>query len=988
MRLLLCTPRAALPRLRNCVGRARVRCAVDRLCTPSAAVALCPRPAHTQAARWRLAAVPSRRPSSLARPLCVLDQPPGEEGNPRGGCDHCPAPVPSPRRRLASRGALLIERWGHGLCLSALGASAGIVATQGGGFGGGWPRGLGGNGGFGGGSAGLPRAQASLAGAHTAGTEDDSAAPAADEVLLVDVGGMMCAGCAGRVRRLLEQTPGVASATVNLATETALVRVRLGDQAADAQPDGGLLAALSARLEAALVAAGFTASARKPALDGVGDTSMDVAQRKREERLARLGDASRRVAVAWALAAVCLAGHVAHVVPNAPGWAHALCSPRLHAALSVFALAGPGRSTLQDGLTALSAGSPNMNSLVSLGALASFAMSTAAAAMPQLGWPTFFEEPVMLMAFVLLGRAVEERAKVAASSDMAALAQLLPPSARLVLSAQPGESSQVAASAAALRSRMVPTGALTPGDIIVVLPGDRVPVDGTVLSGASAVDEAALTGEPLPVGKRPGDTVTAGTVNCDGALTVRVCAAGQQTVVADIVRLVEAAQARPAPVQRVADSISGTFCYGVMAASAGTFTFWRLLGAGMFPGVVPIAAGGSGPLLLALQLAASVMVVACPCALGLATPTAVLVGTSLGARHGLLIRGGDVLERSSKVDTVVFDKTGTLTQGKPSVTRIAAWAPGTDADSLLALAAAVEAQAAHPLARAVVAAGAAAGVPALPLTDGSFSQEPGSGARAVVGGRHVAVGRLEWLTADLGVTGAQEAAVADGEDAGFTRVYVALDGSLAGCFHVADTVRDEAPTVVAALQAMGVRVLLLSGDRPDAAAAVAARVGILAGDVAAGVRPQGKAAFVAQLQAQGATVAMVGDGVNDTAALAASDCGIALASSVGAASEVADVVCLRDDLGQVVDTLRLSRATLAKIQQNLVWAFGYNALGIPLAAGALLPATGLSLTPSAAAALMGLSSLGVMGNSLLLQLTGRRLVAGERRKSERGDEMA
>ena len=900
--------------------------------------------------------------------------------------------MPSPRRRLGlgSKGSLLLERWGHGLCLSALGASAGMLATQGGGFGGGWPRGLGGGGGFGGGSAG--RAHASLAGAHTAaGTEDDTAAPPADEVLLVDVGGMMCAGCAGRVTRLLEQTPGVASATVNLATETALVRVRLDDQPpGDGQTDGGPLAALGSRLEAALVAAGFTASARRPSADGVGDTSMDVAQRKREERLARLGDASRRVAVAWALAAVCLAGHVAHVVPNAPGWAHALCSPRLHAALSVFALAGPGRSTLQDGISALSAGAPNMNSLVSLGALASFAMSTAAAAMPQLGWPTFFEEPVMLMAFVLLGRAVEERAKVAASSDMAALAQLLPPSARLVLSAQPGEGGDVAASAA-LRSRLVPTGALTPGDIIVVLPGDRVPVDGTVLSGASAVDEAALTGEPLPVGKRPGDAVTAGTVNCDGALTVRVSAAGQQTVVADIVRLVEAAQARPAPVQRVADTVSGTFCYGVMAASAGTFTFWRFLGAGMFPAVVPLAAGGSGPLLLALQLAASVMVVACPCALGLATPTAVLVGTSLGARHGLLIRGGDVLERSSKVDTVVFDKTGTLTQGKPSVTHIAAWAPGTDADGLLALAAAVEAQAAHPLARAVVAAGAAARVPALPLTDGSFSQEPGSGARAVVGGRHVAVGRLEWLTTELGVTGAQEAAHAgDVEDAGFTRVYVALDGTLAGCFHVADTVREEAPAVVAALQAMGVRVLLLSGDRADAAAAVAARVGIKAGDVAAGVRPQGKAAFVAQLQAQGATVAMVGDGVNDTAALAASDCGIALASSVGAASEVADVVCLRDDLGQVVDTLRLSRATLAKIQQNLVWAFGYNALGIPLAAGALLPATGLSLTPSAAAALMGLSSLGVMGNSLLLQLTGRKLVSGgERsvRKGERGEGM-
>ena len=354
------------------------------------------------------------------------------------------------------------------------------------------------------------------------------------------------------------------------------------------------------------------------------------------------------------------------------------------------------------------------------------------------------------------------------------------------------------------------------------------------------------------------------------------------------------------------------------------------------------------------------------------------VGTSLGARHGLLIRGGDVLERASGIDTVVFDKTGTLTTGSPVVTRVlpAADAPsGADAEArLLSLAAAVERCARHPLARAVTAEADARKVPALPVEDASFRQEPGAGALARVSGRAVAVGNLAWLR-ELGVQG-EPSAVPHSDDAvGSTRVYVAIDGRLAGEMVVADTLRPGAAATVATLRGMGLRVMLLSGDRPDAAAALGASVGLLPADIHGGVRPAGKADFVAALQASGAKVAMVGDGVNDTAALARADCGIALASSVGAASEVANIVLLRDNLGQVVDALRLSRATFSKIQQNLVWAFAYNIFGVPLAAGALLPSLGAALTPSAAAALMGFSSLGVMGNSLSLQLHGRRLAA-------------
>jgi Cu2+-exporting ATPase len=910
---------------------------------------------------------PSRRPASL------LTQPPEpSDAAPRRGCDRCP-PSPPLRTPLLARFAPHARRVGGGAVLASL-AAVTSVACRGGGPGGGLPPAGGGGGGSGG--EALPRLASNLAPSRSEEASGaDAAAALPEDVLLLDVGGMMCASCAGRVRRLLEEQPGVAFASVNLATETAIVRVAVeGTQDA--------LAAAAARLTAAVTTAGFTCAVREQ--DGPdADSAADAAQRKRDERLARLAAAGRRVAVAWALAAVCLIGHAAHMVPGAPPWAHALCSPKLHAALSVFALAGPGRDTLLDGARSLLAGAPNMNSLVSMGALASMGMSAAAVALPRLGWPTFFEEPLMLMAFVLLGRAVEERAKLAATSDMAALAALLPRSARLVLE-DSAQAASLDAASAVLRSRSVPTGALCKGDVIVVLPGDRMPVDGTVLSGASSVDEAALTGEPLPVAKRAGDAVAAGTVNCDGALMVSVTAAGRHTAVADIVRLVEDAQARPAPVQRLADEVAGTFCYGVMAASAATFTFWRVAGARIFPHVLPVAAAaGSAPLLLALQLAVNVLVVACPCALGLATPTAVLVGTSLGARHGLLIRGGDVLERASGVDTVVFDKTGTLTAGRPVVTRVLLAPGGVGAGAaaetaLLSLAAAVERCARHPLARAVTSAADAAAAPVRAVEAASFRQEPGAGARARVDGRDVAVGSLSWLRDELGVLGDTSPTPVSGDAPGSTRVYVAVDGRLAGEFVVADTLREGAAHTVASLHAMGLRVMLLSGDRPAAAAAVGALVGIPPGDVHGGVRPAGKADFVAALQAAGARVAMVGDGVNDTAALARADCGIALASSVGAASEVAHVVLLRDRLGQVVDALTLSRATFKKIQQNLVWAFAYNAFGIPLAAGALLPGLGLALTPSAAAALMGVSSLGVMLNSLALQLHGRRLLIASR----------
>ncbi|PNH07920.1 Copper-transporting ATPase PAA1, chloroplastic, partial [Tetrabaena socialis] len=528
------------------------------------------------------------------------------------------------------------------------------------------------------------------------------------------------------------------------------------------------------------------------------------------------------------------------------------------------------------------------------------------------------------------------------------------------------------------------------------------------------------------------DKVTAGTVNCDGALTVRAEHSGQQTVIADIVRMVEAAQARTAPIQRLADTVAGKFAYGVMGLSAATFAFWALAGTRLFPQVLaPAAAGPAGTLLLAAQMACNVLVTACPCALGLATPTAVLVGTSAGARRGLLIRGGDILEAASHVDTVVFDKTGTLTVGKPQVTHVHSLLPAealggaAGADAVLQLAAAAERRTTHPVAQALVRAAdqlqphAGAGGQQqqqqqaqqqaqqeasdphqqqqqqqpqrrqqpldLHVTDGSFSQEPGSGVAAVVGGRRVAVGTIEWLQrqgADVeaaaaaleayGAVGATASSAVQSAVQGVgnshTRVYVAVDGAVAGVIDVADAVRHDAAETVARLHRQGIRTVMLSGDKAAAAAEVAAAVGIGAADVFSDVKPAGKKAVVERLRGEGRVVAMVGDGINDTAALAAANVGVAMGGGVDAASEVAAVVLMGDQLSQVADAVHLARRTLAKINQNLVWAFGYNLIAIPLAAGALLPSAGICLTPSISGALMGLSSLGVVGNSLLLQL--------------------
>ncbi|GBF96439.1 copper-transporting ATPase chloroplastic [Raphidocelis subcapitata] len=805
--------------------------------------------------------------------------------------------------------------------------------------------------------------------------QNDAALPPHAATVVLDVGGMKCGGCSAAVKRMLLQQPGVAAAAVNLLTETAALQIGSGDPAT-----------LGPQAAELLTSKGFPSKVRN---DEEAAVDSDAAEARRLEEARR---ANLNLAAAWGLVLVCCSHHAGHVLHSLGyhQFAHgafmeAMGNPLVSGALGAFALLGPGRRLLADGFRALWLGNPNMNSLVGVGSSASFLVGAASFLVPSLGLDTgFLEEPVMLLAFVLLGRALESRAKVQAASDLKALAKLIPATARLQLDpgAAPGAAAAAAAAVAAggpaVEYLQVSTRSVRRGDIVRVLPGERVPVDGEVIEGQAALDESMLTGESVLVPKAPGSRVSGGTVCYEGPLTVRATATGAESTLAGIGRLVAEAQSREAPVQRLADAVAGRFCYGVMAASALTFAFWQLIGTELFPSALAAAPNGTA-LLLAVKLAVDVLVVACPCALGLATPTAVLVASSMGARRGLLLRGGDVLERVAGVDTVVLDKTGTLTLGRLELSSVrlpggggSGAGAGAEADAVVALAAAVEASTRHPLADAVAAAAAARRLSPPPVV--GAATHPGDGASAEVDGARVLVGRPGWVLPQLAPGDADAAAALlaapqRGGEEKQTVVVVARAGRLLGVLGFKDELRPDAASTVAALRRMGIRVQLLSGDDEGTARAVAARAGIEAADARGGMSPADKLEAIRALQASGARVAMVGDGVNDAPALAAADAGIALKGGLDAAGEAAAVVLMGDRLSQVVDCIDLGRATLSKIRQNLVWALCYNLVGIPLAAGALLPTLGVALSPSAAGGMMAFSSVAVVGNSLLLRAT-------------------
>ncbi|AFZ55723.1 copper-translocating P-type ATPase [Anabaena cylindrica FACHB-243] len=779
------------------------------------------------------------------------------------------------------------------------------------------------------------------------------------EKIILDVGGMKCAGCVTAVERQLNQHPQVKNVCVNLATEVAVVEAEIGT----VDPD---------LLAKALTATGFPTQTRKANTTLASQKSAleASATRQREEMQA----AFRQLVIAGVLLLFSGIGHFGNTIFPI------LNNIWFHCGLATVALLIPGRPIIIDGWRGWRRGAPNMNTLVSLGTLTAYTASLVALLFPQMGWECFFDEPVMMLGFILLGRTLEQQARGRAAAAFRQLLALQPQIARLI--ANP-ESQKLVSGANIVE---IPAEQVRVGEWLQVLPGDKIPVDGEVRFGQTTVDESMLTGEAVPVMKQLGDAVAAGTINQSGAIAIQATKTGNDTTLAQIVALVEAAQTRKAPVQKLADTVSGYFTYGVLTASLLTFVFWYFFGTHIWPEIN--VAGGMemmshsthhqpsthySSLLISLKLAIAVMVVACPCALGLATPTAILVGTGIGAERGLLIKGGDVLERVHQLDTIVFDKTGTLTTGKPTVTDCLRLAENAEENlSLLQLAAAVESGTHHPLAKAIHQAAKQQNLSIPHAVD--FHTEPGMGVSAVVEGKNVLLGNSDWLNwHGIAISETAQQQTQELATAGKTVISVVVDDTLIGLIAVSDSLRPDAKAAVEKLQQMGLRVILLSGDRLEAVSAIAEQLGIPSTNVMAGILPAKKATAIKSLQTgenlspSTSIVAMVGDGINDAPALSQADVGIALHSGTDVAMETAEIILMRDRVSDVVESIQLSRATFNKIRQNLFWAFAYNTFGIPLAAGVLLPSLGFVLSPSSAAALMAFSSVSVVTNSVLLR---------------------
>ncbi|KAJ4708901.1 Copper-transporting ATPase [Melia azedarach] len=806
-----------------------------------------------------------------------------------------------------------------------------------------------------------------------------------DSTILLDVGGMMCGGCVARVKSVLSADDRVDSVAVNMLTETAAVKLRPEVAVESEEVVNNIAQSLGKRL----TECGFEAKRRVSGLGVAENVKKWKEMAKKKEEL--LVKTRNRLTFAWTLVALCCGSHASHIlhslgihVAHGSFW-EVLHNSYVKGGFALGALFGPGRDLLFDGLKALKKGSPNMNSLVGFGCIASFLISSVSLLNPGLEWDgSFFDEPVMLLGFVLLGRSLEERARIRASSDMNELLSLISTQSRLVITSSESGSSADSVLCSDAICVEVPTDDIRVGDSVLVLPGETIPVDGRVLAGRSVVDESMLSGESLPVFKEEGFSVSAGTINWDGPLRIKASSTGSNSMISKIVSMVEEAQGREAPIQRLADTIAGPFVYTVMTLSAATFAFWYYIGSHIFPDVLlnDMAGPDGNPLLLSLKLSVDVLVVSCPCALGLATPTAILVGTSLGAKQGLLIRGGDVLERLANIDHIALDKTGTLTEGKPAISNVASFS--YEESEILKIAAAVEKTATHPIATAIVNKAESLNL-TIPVTRGQLA-EPGFGILAEVDGRLVAVGTLEWVNERFETRACfsdllhlehavrhQSSELASQSNYSKTVVYVGHEGDgIIGAISIADSLRHDAEYTVRRLQKKGIKTLLLSGDREEAVAATAKEVGIGKEYINSSLTPQQKSEFISTLQTAGHHVAMVGDGINDAPSLALADVGIALQieAQENAASTAASIILLGNKLSQVVDAVDLAQATMAKVYQNLSWAVAYNVVAIPIAAGALLPQFDFAMTPSLSGGLMGLSSIFVVTNSLLLQFHG------------------
>ena len=704
------------------------------------------------------------------------------------------------------------------------------------------------------------------------------------------VAGMTCGSCAARVEKALSRQPGVASAGVNLASEKATVAF---DPAVVTADD----------LVAAVGHIGYS-------LTPVGTDEAAVDDTGQRMWL-------RRVVVAWPLGVT--------VLVLSLGFMHEPWARWSALALAVPVQFWAGWPFLHQAAVRARGGQANMDTLIAIGTLTAFTFSTYQVVFGPSHADHYFDTAALIIAFLLLGRYFEAKAKVRASRAIRTLLDLGAKEARVVVDGV---------------EQMMPVDEVRVGDLVRVRPGEKLPVDGDVVDGESAVDESMLTGESVPVDKHPGDRVAGATMNVEGVLTVRATAVGADTALAQIVRLVEEAQGTKAPVQRLADRISGIFVPVVMLVAVATLIGWWLIGGDATKGLVS---------------AVAVLIIACPCALGLATPTAIMVGTGQGAAMGVFIKGGEVLERSKRIDTVVFDKTGTLTKGQMTLTDAVAL-DGGDVRDLVGRAGAVEQGSEHPVGRAVVDGASAYG--AVPGRATGFSSVAGHGVRATVDGVVVHVGRRK-LMADTGLVanGTLTVAAERLEAEGKTAIFVGWDGQVRGVLAVADTHKDDAAATIVELRAMGIEVVMITGDNRRTAEAIAAQVGI--GRVLAEVLPEDKVNEVRRLQGEGRVVAMVGDGVNDAPALVQADLGIAIGTGTDVAIESSDITLLSGDIDGVATAIQLSRRTFRTILQNLGWAFGYNIVLIPVAMSGLL-------NPIFAGAAMGLSSVSVVSNSLRL----------------------
>ncbi|MBN58315.1 MAG: heavy metal translocating P-type ATPase [Gammaproteobacteria bacterium] len=733
------------------------------------------------------------------------------------------------------------------------------------------------------------------------------------------IGGMTCASCVGRVEKALKAVPGVTEAVVNLATERATVRGVASVQ----------------DLIAAVDKVGYEAS---PV-----DTGMQADEEAAEKKDAERAELKRDLTLAAVLALpVFVLEMGSHMIPGMHEWVASTIGIQqswyLQFVLTLLVLAIPGWRFYEKGFPALFRLGPDMNSLVAVGTAAAFGYSMVATFAPSLlpagTVNVYYEAAAVIVALILLGRFLEARAKGRTSEAIKRLIGLQAKEAHVLRDG---------------RIVDIPINDVAQGDIVEVRPGERVPVDGEVTEGRSFVDESMITGEPIPVEKAEGSTVVGGTVNQKGALTLRATAVGGQTMLAQIIRMVEQAQGSKLPIQAVVDKVTLWFVPAVMLAAVLTFLVWLVF-------------GPSPALSFALVNAVAVLIIACPCAMGLATPTSIMVGTGRGAEMGVLFRKGEALQLLKDAKVVAVDKTGTLTEGRPVLTDLEI-ADGFDRNQVLAKVAAVESRSEHPIARAIVESAVEGGIALPTMTD--FDSVTGMGVCATVDGARVEVGADRFMRElGLDVGGFARTAERLGNE-GKSPLYAAIDGRLAAIIAVADPIKSSTPAAIAALHQLGLKVAMITGDNARTAQAIAKQLGI--DEVVAEVLPEGKVEAVRRLKASHGQIAYVGDGINDAPALAEADVGLAIGTGTDVAVESADVVLMSGNLQGVPNAIALSKATIGNIRQNLFWAFGYNTALIPVAAGVLYPAYGVLLSPIFAAGAMALSSVFVLGNALRLR---------------------